>query len=159
MKRFKFLLLGLATLCIISCGNKKDPLEKALDMATEAAELSESIEDVVETVESSDAESDEVKAEEATEEESTGDPKFDEKIGELEDKADEILKKCEKIGKGVGILDIQPDQNELLEEIDELSNNPDLSAAQKKRLDKLTLKTTKIASKLATSTLGAIFGK
>ena len=59
MKRFKFLLLGLATLCIVSCGNKKDPLEKALDMATEAAELSESIEDVVETVESSDAESDE----------------------------------------------------------------------------------------------------
>lgn len=159
MKKINYLLLSLATLCIVSCGNKKDPIEKVTELATEAAELSESIEDVVETVESSDAESDEVKAEEATEEESTGDPKFDEKIGELEDKADEILKKCEKIGKGVGILDIQPDQNELLEEIDELSNNPDLSAAQKKRLDKLTLKTTKIASKLATSTLGAIFGK
>lgn len=159
MKKINYLLLSLATLCIVSCGNKKDSIEKVTELATEAAELSESIEDVVETVESSDAESDEVKAKEATEEESTGDPKFDEKIGELEDKADEILKKCEKIGKGVGILDIQPDQNELLEEIDELSNNPDLSAAQKKRLDKLTLKTTKIASKLATSTLGAIFGK
>ncbi len=159
MKKINYLLLSFATLCIVSCGNNKDSIEKVTELATEAAELSESIEDVVETVESSDAESDEVKAEEATEEESTGDPKFDEKIGELEDKADEILKKCEKIGKGVGILDIQPDQNELLEEIDELSKNPDLSAAQKKRLDKLTLKTTKIASKLATSTLGAIFGK
>ena len=85
-------------------------------------------------------------------------PEIDQTISELEDKADEILKKCDKIGKGVGILDIQPDQNELLDKISELKENPDLSSAQKKRLDKLTIKTSKIATKLAGSTLNAIFG-
>ena len=57
MKKFHLLILGLATLCIISCGNKKDPLEKALELATEASELSESIDNVVESEESSALES------------------------------------------------------------------------------------------------------
>lgn len=167
MKKFHLLILGLATLCIISCGNKKDPLEKALELATEASELSESIDDVVESEESSALESVEAEAAEETEvaDETSADndkgsdnPEIDQTISELEDKADEILKKCDKIGKGVGILDIQPDQNELLDKISELKENPDLSSAQKKRLDKLTLKTSKIATKLAGSTLNAIFG-
>lgn len=170
MKKFHLLIWGLATLCIISCGNKKDPIEKALDLATEASELSESIEDTVEdAVESEEPsafESEDAEAAEDTDvsdktsadnNKGSDDPKLDQEISELEDMADEILKNCDKIGKGVGILDIQHEQNELLEKISDLNKNPDLSSAQKRRLDKLTLKTTKIATKLAGSTLDVIF--
>lgn len=153
MKKISFLFLSLITLFIVSCGNEKKPLENALEIATEAAELSESLSDSDEQTEATES-SEEISSEA---ESNSGDPEIDQKLSDLEEKAEELLKKCDKIGKGVGILDIQPEQNDLLDEIDNLKKNSDLSSSQKKRLDKLSTKAAKVASKLATSTLGILF--
>lgn len=165
MKKIKYLSLCLVAICAISCGNKStvesalDVVDKATEMGEKAYELGapeDSDEDATED-ESASEKAEDSKEDATEEEQNAGDSKLDKELSDLDADIEDLIKKCDKIGEGVGILDIQTEQVELTEKIEEL-NKEDLSSSQRKRLDKLTIKLTKVATKTASSTIGTLFG-
>lgn len=157
MKKILYSVLALATVCGISSCQSKTPEEKAADALKNALELAgdvaesskgilEMAEDVAEVVE------------EVAEDDNAGNPAYNDELDALLEQSEELLKKCDKIGEGVGLLDIQLEQEKITKKLDKISSNDDLSSSQKNKVAKIVATLAKVSSKSATSTVGALFG-
>ena len=112
-------------------------------MAEDVSEVAEEVAEVVEEV---------------AEDDNAGNPAYNDELDALLEQSEELLKKCDKIGEGVGLLDIQLEQEKITKKLDKISSNDDLSSSQKNKVAKIVATLAKVSSKSATSTVGALFG-
>lgn len=164
MKKILYSVLALATVCGISSCQSKTPEEKAADALKNALELAgdvaESSKGILEMAEDVSEVAEEVAevVEEVAEDDNAGNPAYNDELDALLEQSEELLKKCDKIGEGVGLLDIQLEQEKITKKLDKISSNDDLSSSQKNKVAKIVATLAKVSSKSATSTVGALFG-